>query len=413
MNLSFEYYISSHYLKTGRKQGFISLVTFLSTAGIAVGVMALIIVIAVMTGFESELKNKILGIESHILVMRYGQGVSDYDAIASKIEEIDGIRSARPFIYTQVMLRSASGVSGAVLRGENLENLNKHSMAGTNPSAFNDLMVYNKNKTSASLPAMVVGKVLGEKLNVKKGDRIFMVTPVRSESGKEKMPIIKRFVVAGFFETGMNEYDGAMFYISLSDAQDVLKMHNQSTGIQVRVDDIYKAKSIAEDIIGIIGFPFWARDWMQMNKNLFSMLKLQKIVMFIILTLIVLVAAFNIASSLIMMVMEKTKDIAILKAMGATRASIKRIFVLKGIAIGVVGTLTGGVLGFVICMALRKYPFIKLPGDVYFLTTLPVTLEPMDVGTIVFSTLIICFFATLYPAAKASGLDPVEGIRAG
>ena len=181
----------------------------------------------------------------------------------------------------------------------------------------------------------------------------------------------------------------------------------------MRVDDIYQAKSIADAIVARIGFPFWARDWMQMNRNLFSMLRLQKAVMFIILTLIVIVAAFNIASALIMMVMEKTRDIAILKTIGATNRHIRRIFVFKGLVIGCLGTAIGGLLGFILCSILKRYPFIKLPGDVYFLTTLPVSLESLDVMVIGLSTVVICFLATLYPAASASALDPVDGIRYG
>jgi lipoprotein-releasing system permease protein len=227
------------------------------------------------------------------------------------------------------------------------------------------------------------------------------------------MPTVMRFSVAGIFETGMNEYDGAMSFVRLDVAQRLLQMPGQATGLEVRVDDIYQARTLADDIVASIGFPFWARDWMQMNRNLFSMLRLQKTVMFIILTLIVLVAAFNIASALIMMVMEKTRDIAILKTLGATNRHIRRIFVFKGLVIGCLGTVVGGLMGFVVCSILKRYPFIKLPGDVYFLTTLPVSLQPLDVIIIGLSTVVICFLATLYPATSASALDPVDGIRYG
>jgi len=211
----------------------------------------------------------------------------------------------------------------------------------------------------------------------------------------------------------MNEYDAAMAFLRMDVAQSLLQMPGEATGIEVRVKDIYQANAIADAIVARIGFPFWARDWMQMNRNLFSMLRLQKTVMFIILTLIVLVAAFNIASALIMMVMEKTRDIAILKTMGATKRQIRRIFVFKGLVIGSVGTVVGAGLGFLLCALLARYPFIKLPGDVYFLTTLPVSLQPVDVLTIALFTMGICFLASLYPAVNASSLDPVDGIRYG
>ncbi len=224
---------------------------------------------------------------------------------------------------------------------------------------------------------------------------------------------MKPFQVTGFFESGMYEYDGSLAYIHLSDAQKILRMDDSISGIELRVKDIYHAKKIADRIIEGLGFPFWARDWMQMNQNFFSALKLEKTVMFIILTLIILVAAFNIASTLIMMVMEKTKDIAILKAMGATDKSIKRIFVIKGMAIGSIGTILGVCLGFILCALLKHYKFIELPGDVYYITTLPVKLEAIDVFFIASAAMAICFLATLYPARQASKLDPVEAIRYG
>lgn len=411
--MKFEYFIAGRYLKSHERQAFISLVTIFSTLGIAVGVMALIVVISVMTGFESELKNRILGIESHILVMRYGDPATDYQPVVKKISTIEGVASVEPFIYTQVMLRSPSGVSGAVLRGQPPDRDGRfYPVVGAGPPAEKPAAPIT-TKSDAPYPNIIVGKVLAEKLKVEKGDVLFMISPVQAGSGKQRMPLIKRFQIDGFFETGMNEYDGVMVYMMLEDAQKALNMEGKTTGVQVRVDDIYKADIIAEKIIETVGFPFWARDWMQMNRNLFSMLKLQKVVMFIILALIILVAAFNIASSLIMMVMEKTKDVAILKAMGTTPARIRKIFVLKGLAMGVVGTVTGGCMGFIICGILKKYPFIKLPGDVYFLTTLPVNLQLMDAVIISVSTLFICFFATLYPAMIASRLDPVEGIRIG
>jgi lipoprotein-releasing system permease protein len=227
------------------------------------------------------------------------------------------------------------------------------------------------------------------------------------------LPAMKRFEVVGLFESGMYEYDGSLSYIDLEDAQKILNMKGSVTGIEVRVDDIYNARNIAKKIVSELGFPYWARDWMQMNHNLFSALKLEKTVMFIILALIVLVAAFNIASTLIMMVMGKTKDIAILKAMGAMDSSIRKIFIYKGMIIGAVGTSLGVCLGFIICKLLEKYKFIQLPGDVYYISTLPVRLEALDVFMIASAAMVICFLATLYPASQASKLNPIEAIRYG
>ena len=409
----FTWFVGTRYLKARQKQGFISLITFLATAGIAVGVMALIVVIAVMTGFESELQNRILGIESHVLVMRYGESVADIDATVDKIESIDGVQSATPFIYTQVMLRSPHGVTGAVLKALDPSRPGPPIFVGKTISLADALDDAAPDEPTGKAPGLIVGSVTAEKLKVAVGDPVYLISPLGKGAAANQMPTVMRFSVAGIFETGMNEYDGAMSFVRLDVAQHLLRMPAQATGLEVRVTDIYHARQIAEAIVGRIGFPFWTRDWMQMNRNLFSMLRLQKTVMFIILTLIVLVAAFNIASALIMMVMEKTSDIAILKTMGATNRNIRRIFVFKGLVIGCLGTAIGGILGFILCSILKRYPFIKLPGDVYFLTTLPVSLQLVDVLTIGLSTVAICFLATLYPAASASALDPVVGIRYG
>lgn len=411
--MSFTWFVGARYLQARQKQAFISLITLLATAGIAVGVMALIVVIAVMTGFESELQNRILGIESHVLVMRYGETVAEIDKTVQAIEAVKGVQSAAPFIYTQVMLRSPHGISGAVLKALDPSRPGPPVFVSKTTTIGDALKDAAPDEPAGKAPGLIIGRVTAEKLKVDVDDPIYLISPLGKGSAVNRMPTVQRFRVAGVFETGMNEYDDAMSFVRLDVAQRLLQMPAQASGIEVRVTDIYQARKVAEDIVARLGFPFWARDWMQMNRNLFSMLRLQKTVMFIILTLIVLVAAFNIASALIMMVMEKTRDIAILKTMGATNRHIRRIFVFNGLAIGCVGTVIGGFLGFVLCAALKRYPFIKLPGDVYFLTTLPVSLQPLDVLAIGFCTVIICFLATLYPAVNASAMDPVDGIRYG
>jgi lipoprotein-releasing system permease protein len=411
--MSFTWFVGARYLRARQKQAFISLITFLATAGIAVGVMALIVVIAVMTGFESELQNRILGIESHVLVMRYGESVANIDETVEQVESIQGVQSAAPFIYTQVMLRSSHGVTGAVLKAFDPSRPGPPIFVAQDISINDVLGGATPDESTGKAPGLIIGKVTAEKLRVEVGDPIYLISPLGKGAAANQMPSVMQFSVNGIFETGMNEYDGAMSFARLDVVQRLLHMPGQVTGLEVRVADIYQASEVAVAIVDRIGFPFWARDWMQMNRNLFSMLRLQKTVMFIILTLIVLVAAFNIASALIMMVMEKTRDIAILKTMGATNQHIRRIFVFKGLVIGCLGTTAGGVMGFILCSILKRYPFIKLPGDVYFLTTLPVSLQPVDVITIGISTIAICFLATLYPAVSASTLDPVDGIRYG
>lgn len=411
--MSFEYFIGGRYLRAKQKETFISLITMLSIAGVTVGVMALIVVIAVMAGFESDLKQRILGVESHIVLMRHGGSFSDYRKISNQIDTLDGVTAATPFIYTQIMLRSPSGVSGAVLRGIDPDSAGR-AIKILKHSGLQNLKQFQGQGNSKSLmPGIILGKELARNLGVGEGDAVYLISSQGMISPIGYLPAMKRFKVAGLFESGMYEYDGSLAYINLKDAQKILHMEGAVTGIEVRVKDIYDARNIAEKIVSNLGFPYWAKDWMQMNHNLFSALKLEKTVMFIILALIVLVAAFNIASTLIMMVMGKTKDIAILKAMGAQDSSIKKIFIFNGMIIGFVGTTLGVCLGFIMCELLEKYKFIELPGDVYYISTLPVRLNPMDVLIIAAAALIICFVATLYPARQASKLNPVEAIRYG
>ena len=415
--MSFESFIGGRYLRARPKQAFISLITILSVAGVTVGVMALIVVIAVMTGAEADFRSRILGVEPHVVVMRHGGKFTDYGKVTQRIADIEGVQSASPFVYNQVMLRSSSGVSGAVLRGiqpesfaQDLNNHNLPSLRNAFPLLSGQL---NQDRGKASMPGIVLGKELAGILGVVKGDVVYLISPRGMISPIGHVPSMKRFKVAGLFESGFYEYDQSLAYIHIKDAQKTLHMGDAVSGVGVRVKDIFQAGGVKEKITAELGFPYWAKDWMQMNKNLFSALKLEKKAMFVILTLIVLVAAFNIASSLIMMVMQKTKDIAILKAMGATDKSIKKIFIFKGMVIGSVGTFLGLGLGFLLCWLLKHYKFIELPGDVYYFTTLPVKLEYVDVFLIAAASLLICFLATLYPARQAAKLNPVEAIRYG
>jgi lipoprotein-releasing system permease protein len=411
--MSFEYFIGRRYLRAKRKQAFISLITILSTAGIAVGVMALIVVIAVMSGFESDLKSRILGGQSHIVLMRHGGPFSEYRKILEDVEMVKGVKSATPVIYTQVMIRAGSKVSGAVLRGIDPESAGRVIKTLDKVSLHHPKSRMSEN-TVNNVPGIVLGKELANNLGVNKGDTIYLISSRGMISPIGHLPAMKRFKLTGFFESGMYDYDGSFAYINIHEAQRILRMGDSVSAVEIRVENIYQARVIAQKIVSNLGFPFWARDWMQMNQNLFTALKLEKTVMFIILSLIVLVAAFNIASTLIMMVMEKTRDIAILKAMGATDNSIKKIFVFKGMVIGTIGTILGVLLGFVLCTILKHYKIAELTGDIYYFTTkLPVRLELFDVLMIVSAAMVICFFATIYPARQASRLDPVEAIRYG
>ncbi|MFZ0131820.1 MAG: lipoprotein-releasing ABC transporter permease subunit [Desulfobacterales bacterium] len=413
--MSFEYFIGGRYLRARQKQAFISLITILSTGGVMVGVMALIVVIAVMSGFESDLKARILGGQAQVVIMRQGGAFNDYRRVASVAESVDGVLAATPVIYEQVMLRSARGVSGAMLRGIEPDSAGKviATLAAISLPAASET-AGRPEGSAAGTPAIVLGRELARNLGVVKGEMVYLISPRGMLSPIGHVPAMKQFQVTGYFESGMYDFDGSFAYIRLDDAQRLLRMDDAVSAVELRVSDIYHARRIADKITTALGYPYWAWDWVRKNQNLFTALKLEKTAMFIILTLIILVAAFNIASTLIMMVMGKTRDIAILKAMGATDRSIRKIFVFKGMTIGVVGTFLGVLFGSLLCALLKHYSIVELTGDIYYFTTkLPVRLEFLDVAIIVAAALIICFIATLYPARQASRLDPVEAIRYG
>jgi len=376
--------------------------------------MALIVVIAVMNGFDNDLKARILGGQSHIVLMRHGSAFSQYRQVLADVEKTKGVEAATPYIITQGMLRSKAAAVGAVIRGIDPQTAGRVMKTLENVSFTNPTTTRHSAEAASEVPGIVLGKELARNLGVIEGDMIHLISPRGMLSPIGHVPAMKQFRVTGFFLSGMYEYDQTFAFIQLEDAQQMLRMGDSVTGIDIRVRDIYKAKEIAENLISKFGFPYWARDWMQMNKNLFRALKMERLVMAIILILIVLVAAFNIASSLIMLVMGKTRDIAILKAMGATTKSIRKIFVFSGMVIGSIGTVLGLCLGLVLCILLKNYDIYELTGDIYyFTTTLPVKIEMAWVIGIVLATMVICFLATLYPARQAAKLDPVEAIRYG
>jgi lipoprotein-releasing system permease protein len=412
--MAFEYFIGGRYLRARQKQAFINLITILSIAGVTVGVMALIVVIAVMSGFEADLKSRILGGQSHVIVMRHGGAFTEYRRVMQTVEKIDGVEAATPVIYSQGMLRSKSGISGAVIRGIDPQSAGKVMRTLKNVSLPSYSGLSSQPKGQSAVPGIVLGRELARNLGVVKGNIIYLISPAGMLSPIGHVPAMKQFKVSGFFESGMYDFDSSFAYIHLKDAQKILRMGDAVSGIEVRVTKIYNAREIAGTIIDQIQFPHYARDWIQMNKNLFRALKMERFVMFVILTLIILVAAFNIASTLIMMVMGKTRDIAILKAMGATETSIRKIFVFNGMVIGLIGTGLGVILGLLLCIGLKHYDIYELTGDIYYFTTnLPVKLEVFNVLAIISAALVICFLATLYPARQAAKLNPVDAIRYG
>ena len=412
--MGYELFIGGRYLRAKQRHAFISLITILSIAGVAVGVMALIVVIAVMAGFEADLKSRILGGQPQVIVKRHGGAFSDYHKILKELEQTEGVEAATPFILSQVMLRSKAGASGAVLRGIDPKTAGRVMATLKQVNLPDPAAIESSGDSTAAIPGIVLGRELARNLGVIEDDVVYLISPRGVLGPTGHVPAMKQFRLTGFFESGMYDYDQTFAYIHIKDAQKLMRMGDSVSGIDVRVTNIYDARKIAQQITSKLKFPYWAIDWMQMNRNLFKALKLERRVMFIILTLIIIVAAFNIASSLIMMVMGKKRDIAILKAMGATERSIRKIFVFNGMVIGTFGTLLGLGLGLFLCFLLKHINVHELAGDIYYFTTsLPVKLEFINVISIIAAALLICFLATLYPARQASKLNPVEAIRYG
>ncbi len=406
--MSFETFFSFRYLKAKRRQGFISIITGISILGIMIGVMSLIVVLAVMNGFREDLLKKILGVNSHLIILSYRGGIKDTQAVMDKALEVDGVLSATPFIYSQVMIKNADNISGAILRGLDPDT------AGTViniDSMIKEGSLTLLKKRNSDPQGIILGSELSKRIGALPGDTVTLVSPIGKLTPLGRMANEGKFKVKAIFESGMYEYDSSMVYLSLTDARDFLSLGDEVTGIELKVGDIDESDKIAEIVQDKLGDPYWTKDWKMMNKSLFSALKLEKVTMFIILIMIVLVGALNIISSLVMLVMEKTHDIAILRTMGASSKSIMSIFIFQGLFVGLIGTLFGLISGSFLCHLLARYKFIKLPPDVYYISTLPVRIEPLDIVLIALAAILISFLATIFPSWQASKLNPVEALR--
>ncbi len=407
MNLPYHVFIALRYLRSKKKHKGISVNILISIGGVAVGVMALLVVLSVMSGFHEDLQRKILGVSAHVVVLDYRGNISGYDEVIKKLENEKDVVSVAPFVLGQVMVSYGKRAHGVFLRGINPE------MESRTTEILNYIKDGNPRDLSPrnGIPGIILGRELASSLGVFVGDTIHIVSPFGEIGPLGMLPKVKPFRVVAVFEVGMFEYDSNLALCDMQSAQEFFGMGKDITGIELKVRDIYKATEVREKVQKKLGFPFHARDWMQMHQNLFSALKLEKFAMFIILILIILVASFNIISTLIMNVIEKTREIAILKAMGATNKGIMTIFMLQGLIIGIIGTVIGVGSGYLLNNLLDKYEIIKLPADVYYLSHLPVKMKFSDFLVVSLSTIIISFLATLYPARQAAKLNPVEPLR--
>lgn len=407
MNLPYQFLIAFRYLRSKKKRKSLSFSVFISICGVAVGVMALLVVLSVMSGFQQDLQRKILGATSHVIVLNYNGNIDDHASLSEILKAEPNVIASSPFVMGQVMISYGKKAYGVFMRG-----IEPASEAETT-----DILKYLKNISlqeatkKQDLPWIIVGKELSFFLGVLPGDVVNVISPVGEIGPLGMLPKTRLFRVAGIFELGMFEYDSNLVLADIKSAQDFFNMGSNVTGITLRLNDIYKASEVRDSVNRKLTFPFYAKDWTQMNRNLFSALKLEKFAMFVILTLIILVASFNIVSTLMMNVMDKQKEIAILKSIGATNSSIMLIFMLQGLIIGMVGTFFGVVGGYILGIMIDSYEIIKLPADVYYLSKLPVKMSLFDFLVVSVSAILISFISTLYPSYQAARLQPVELLR--
>lgn len=478
--MPYELFISLRYLKAKRKQAFISLISIISTGGVAIGVAALIIVLAVMTGFKNDVRDKILGIMAHIVIQRSGSNIEAYQDVIEQFRDLDHIASISPYVSGQLLISSEENVSGIRLLGvdplkktgvahlervlvgfklttQSLENLRKEAIpekiledledlkdleisrkeefleavkkqiGHAQTARYEDLFLQHAAETHVDLLAgtypnldsptgpqrdgIIIGWELARILSVFPGEDVTLMSPVGYMLPTGPVPKLKKVRVVGIFSSGFYEYDAGLAYISLTVAQKFFSMGTTISGMEIRLDDLNQTKTTVNSIQNRLGGTYQIQDWAEMNQSLFSAINLEKLAMFLVLALIVLVAAFNIISTLVMMVMEKHSDIAILKSMGATANSIMKIFMIEGSVIGIIGTAIGTVLGIAICWTADTYELFSLPGGIYYLSHLPFTMTVPDLLLVIVSALIICFASTIYPARQASKLEPVVVFR--
>jgi len=430
--VGYELFIADRYLRSKQQTKFISLITYISAGGVMIGVSALVIVLSVMNGFEAEVRDRIIGADAHLkLTLFHEEPFNDHDVIIDTLRSIPQISGMSPYIQGKGMLRKGRKVEPVIIKGidektvNEVSKLNSTIVAGELKLDVIDASLKDANIISTSdelkpdfsklikesnLPGIILGRQLSFRLNVTIGDTIYAISPLGMTSLLSSPKIIK-LSVRGIFETGIYEYDDSFSYISLSSAQKLFQLGNAVTGIELNVTDFNQADKVRDEIDEVLGYPYYPRTWHDMHRTLFRWMKIEKWLYTILLSLIILVAAFNIISSQIMIVLEKRREIGILKAIGATRQGVMRIFLLEGLIIGTIGTLLGLILGWALCWAQLTYKFFSLPGDVYFLSALPVKMQLFDFVIIAVVSMILTLIATVYPARKAATLDPVETIR--
>ena len=405
--MRFELFVALRYLLARRKQAFISLISLISTLGVAVGVMALIIALALMTGLQGELRDRILGSTAHMYIWKTG-GIQDYHAEIEKVRSVPGVLGAAPAVLGKALISTENGDAFITFKGIDPELEPEVTDIGRTmvQGSVSDVVAHGEE----DVPGVLIGRHLAELLRANVGDSVTLTTPQGTLSPMGMIPRVRRARVAGIYSLGLYEFDSAWGYVSLDFAERMMGKTEVDL-IQAKVDDIYAAGEIAERVPQQLGAAYVSQDWTDMNAQLFSALWLEKMAMGIAIGLIVSVAALNIIASLVLLVMEKSRDIAILKAMGTSSPRIMRIFMLQGLIIGTTGTTLGAILGLALCWVLDTYRLIQIPMDVYNVSYVPFVVEPLNFGVVIVSAVLISFLATLYPSRQASRLDPVQALR--
>lgn len=413
--MSYESFIAFRYLKSKRKTGFISLISYISIAGVTIGVAALIIVLSVMNGFESEVRSRFIGVDAHVKVRTFhDKGVDEPDKIMQQIKDTPHVVAMTPYVHKKGLIKSKTETTGIIIRGVDMATINDVTdvQESINYGELNVGLVdvERDDGTIRQVPGIVLGFNLADRMMVTVGDQVILAS-FEDVTQIGQMPQMMQFVVTGYFETGLYEFDDTMAYISNESAQKLFRMGTKVSGIGIKLDHYENANAVETILDEKLGYPYRILTWFDLNQNLFAWMKIEKWAMFIVLSLIIMVAAFNIISTMIMVTMEKTREIGILKSMGATNSSIRRIFTFEGLFVGVLGTIMGFIFGFALCWAQLEYKIFSLPNDVYIIDWLPILMKWTDFVFVGVAATLITYVAAVYPAARAAKLDPVASIR--
>ncbi|OGD12667.1 MAG: hypothetical protein A2Y86_07720 [Candidatus Aminicenantes bacterium RBG_13_62_12] len=404
--MAFEFFIARRYLTARRKQAFISVITLISVLGIAIGVAALIIAISLITGFQGDVQDKILGATSHLMISDItGEGLRDYERTADLLRGVDGVVSVTPVVYNMALFSGLTRNAGGVLKGIDFESEAKTSRW------LADLQMGRLPEQGAGREGIILGRDLALQLGAAVGDVLTVYTSAARLTPIGQVPKLKRFLITGIFAAGLYEFDSTTAFISHEAAQKFFGLEGRTSYLQVMIKDIFEAPRLAGEVSRLLPPSAYVTTWMDLNRSLFSALKLEKTILFLTITLIVLVAALNIIATLILMVMEKTRDIGILLAMGATPGNIRRVFFLQGAMIGVIGTAAGTALGLLWNWLANTFELIHIPVDIYQISFVPFRLRPVDLAVIIGVSLLISFVSTLFPSYRAARVDPMTALK--